>query len=254
MGTIGPKFARQPGPVPTNQGTKMPEINDSTPRRKIQIGGVVLSAPTPYAEGHVLNANEAGAINQTYLENIGNNFRSAVTKAKKFAILGKSEATAEELKTVTDAQIKDFDKSLDDEAFATNFVASQNLQASLDELVANYQMGVRRTSSVEVVDPVTREARGIAKNMLKASLQKKGIKLNTVSAEWYDREIAKLLDKENPVIRGEVNKTANIWAGAEAAVAARKGAAEESLDELDLTDMEKSEEDEEEQEQEASQE
>jgi hypothetical protein len=222
----------------------MREITSDTPRRKIQIGGVVLSAPTPYAEGDTLNANEASAINQTYLENIGNNYRTSVTKAKRLAILGKTEATAEELKTVTDAQLKKFDEGLEDEGFAAKFISSQNLQAGLDSLVSSYQMGVRRSSSVEVVDPVTKEARSIAKGLLKTALQKKGIKLNTVSADWYDRETAKLLDKENPVMRGETNRTAAIWAGAEEAVAARKGAAEESLDELDLDGVEKEDEEE----------
>lgn len=217
----------------------MPEINDSTPRRKIQIGGVVLQAPTPYSAGHVLNDNEAAAINQTYLENVGNNFRSAVTKAKKLAILGNAEATPEQIKTVTDAQLKTFDSNLEDDTFAGSFVIDADLQTKLDALVSEYQMGVRRSSSVEVLSPVEREARGMAKTILKGALQKKNIKLNTVSADWYDREIAKLLDKDSPKMIGERNRTAEIWAAAEEAVAARKNVASDTLDELDMEGVEK---------------
>ena len=42
----------------------------------ITISGIAFAVAARYAEGHVLNANEASALNQTYFENLRNNFAS----------------------------------------------------------------------------------------------------------------------------------------------------------------------------------
>jgi hypothetical protein len=44
-----------------------------TPTQAITIAGSQFTVPLRYAEGHVLNAGEANALNQTYLENCRNN-------------------------------------------------------------------------------------------------------------------------------------------------------------------------------------
>lgn len=213
-------------------------ITPQTPRKNILVGGALLSAPLPFLVGHVLTENEAAAINQTYLENIGNNFRSAVQKAKRLAILDKPDAKPEELKAVTDEQIKAFDAEIE---AGTKSLPLTELQTSFDELIAGYQMGVRRASSVQAYTPEEKAARDIAKNKLKAALQKRGTKLNTVSADWFEREIGRLLDKENPVIKGDKNVTQDIWTTAERQVKLLASAAADALDELDMSGLEKTE-------------
>lgn len=214
----------------------MPPITAETVRKNILIGGVILTAPTPYSAGYVLTENEAAAMNQTYLENVGNNFRARVTAAKRKAIVGKDAPTPEELKAVTDEQIKAFDKRLEAKEITLSL---ETLQPDFDKLVADYKMGVRRSSSVEVIDPITKAARSIAKDKLKAALVARGTKLNTVKVEWYTREIEKLLDRENPRMKGDVNVTENIWKTAERQVNLLKQAASEALDDLDVSDITK---------------
>lgn len=198
----------------------MPKITAETPRKDIQIAGLVFKAPTPYAEGHPLTANEASALNQTYLENVGNNFRAKVTQAKRIAITGKAEPKPEEIKAVTDDQVKEFDEKLSKKEASFDI---SGLQSEFDTLVSEYEMGARRTSSVEVVDPVTKAANAIAKDRLKKALAKKGIKLNTVKKEWYDREVPKLIERD-PKIRQTAERQVKLL----------QQAANESLDELDL--------------------
>jgi len=205
----------------------MKPITDQTPRRKIKIGGLIFDAPTPFSEGDVLTANEAAALNQTYLENVGNNFRSQVEKAKRAAIAGKEDV--ESLKAVTDVQLKEFDKKLEAGTATLNAAALQHV---LDSVVAGYTMGIRRSSSVEVLDPVEKEARSMAKAILADALKKKGIKLNTVKSEWYDREIDKLLAEGNP--KGEV-----IRKNAERRVKLANQTAAEEIEGLDFSDATK---------------
>lgn len=216
----------------------MRPITPETPRKDILVGGLVFKAPTPFAEGDVLTANEAAAINQTYLENVGNNFRSAVIAAKRAFIAGPN-ASPEAIKAVTDEQVKALDKAIADGSQKLPDDTIASLTAAFDELVSKYQMGVRRTSSVTVYSPEEKVARELAKKMLTEALKAKGIKLNTVKAEWYEREIAKLLDKENPIQRGNKNVTEGLWKAAARRVALEQQAAAEGLDELDLTDMTK---------------
>lgn len=47
---------------------------------KITIKGTTFEMPDRYAAGHVVNENEASVLNQTFMENIGNNFRSKVAE------------------------------------------------------------------------------------------------------------------------------------------------------------------------------
>lgn len=213
-------------------------LTPETPKKQILVGGLIFSAPVPFAAGHVLDANEAAALNQTYHENLGNNFRSKIILAKKKKILGTESPTPDQLKGVTDEQLKTFDKNLAEDTTGTFFPVAP-LEPDFEKLYSTYQMNVRRGSSVEVVDPVTKAARDIAKTKLKTALVAKGIKLNTVSAEWWTREVEKLLDKENPKVKGDKNLTEEIWKTAERQVNLLKQAANDTLDELDLDGMTK---------------
>jgi len=50
---------------------------------ELLIAGVTFEAPERFAEGHTLTAVEAAALNQTYYENLSNNFSPKVKKLKK---------------------------------------------------------------------------------------------------------------------------------------------------------------------------
>jgi uncharacterized protein (DUF927 family) len=217
----------------------MRPITPETPRKDIQIAGFVLKAPTPFKAGDVLEENEAAALNQTYLENVGNNFRSKATNFKRTILTGVAEPTPEQLKAVTDEAIKAFDEELANGTKTLTDEQKAALQADLDSVVAEYKMGTRRSSSVEVVDPVTKQARALAKDRLKKALVKKGIKLNTVSADWYTREIDKLLNKDEDG-KPTHKLGAELWKTAERAVKLLQQAATEELDDIDTTDVTKS--------------
>jgi hypothetical protein len=209
-------------------------LSPDMPRRNMRSGGIVLSSPLPFAEGHVLSGNEAAALNQTYQENLGNNFRAKVNEFIKATIVGKDNPSKEELKGVSDDQVADL---LDKYDADPSVIPVDKIQAAFDELIAGYQMGVRRTSSATAYSPEEKAARSIAKDKLKAALVKRGTKLNTVSGEWWEREIARLLDKDNPVLKGDRNVTEDIWKTADRQVKLLQQAAADGLDDLDMTGL-----------------
>ena len=52
--------------------------NGSTEQRRIKVEGLIFNAPAPYRQGHILNENEANTLNQTFAENLRNNFAKKV--------------------------------------------------------------------------------------------------------------------------------------------------------------------------------
>lgn len=64
---------------------------------QITIAGRTFNVPSPFSEGHVLSANEAQALNQTFHENIRNN------TAKKI-----KEKTDEEAQSIVDDYANDY--------------------------------------------------------------------------------------------------------------------------------------------------
>lgn len=138
----------------------------NSPRVDITIQGLQFSVPQPFAEGYTLRANDANALNQTYAENLRNNFATEVKKA------------------IADAT---------DEA-PVDLTA---LQAALDEYELNYDFGVRRAGGSLPADPVAREALKLAEEAVKASLRKQQYKLTDVGAAKI-RELAENAVKEHP--------------------------------------------------------
>lgn len=132
----------------------MPDITDSTPTTVITIAGQSFTAPQPYAEGHSLTANEAAALNQTYAENLRNNFASKVKEAVEAG-------------------------SFDLELFQSRF----------EEYANEYEFGVR-TGGGRSGDAVMVEAMKIARESVRAALVKKGFKLADVPASKVS-ELAK---------------------------------------------------------------
>jgi len=118
----------------------------SCPRTSITVQGQILDAPQPFAEGHVLRPNEAAVLNQTYAENLRNNFASGIKKLVEEAKKAGTEP--------------DF----------------SNLQAKFDEYVQTYDFGVRRAGGGAVtLDPVSREAMRLAREAVLNALKAKGI-------------------------------------------------------------------------------
>lgn len=103
---------------------------------QITIAGHVFNVPVRYAEGHELTAGEASALNQTYHENLRNNFAKSVKEAL--------EAGA-------------FDQG--------------SFQEKLDEYALSYQFGVRSGGGGRTTDPVMAEAMNIARGMIRAKLR-----------------------------------------------------------------------------------
>jgi predicted exporter len=127
-----------------------------TTKEKI-INGLTFQVAQPFTEGHVLTAVEAKTLNQVRSENIGNNMRKAVVAAQE---AGKSEDEIRALVAAYDAE---------------------------------YTFSTPGDGSSRVVrDPVEREARNIAKDIIKEKLAGMGRKLNTIpegltKEEWEEK-------------------------------------------------------------------
>lgn len=150
----------------------------------ITIQGKSFSIPAPYAEGHVLNANEAGAVNQLFAENIRNNFAGLMKKAE--------------------------DKRKEDGTTALL------TQADLDKYAETYKFGVRSGSGPRL-DPVEREMRKMAETQVKALLSSKNIALKALPEGKYDELVEKVLAKYGDDLR---TRAESIVATQKAAVAA----------------------------------
>lgn len=105
---------------------------------QITVAGKVFNAPIRYEEGHELTAGEASALNQTYHENLRNNFAKKVKEA--------------------------------DEAGTFDEAA---MQAEFDTYAEQYQFGVRSGGGGVSRDPVMQAAMNIAKTQIRAAIKKK---------------------------------------------------------------------------------
>jgi len=123
---------------------------------EITIQGYTFTAPLRYSEGHTLSANEAGALNQTYHENLRNNFASSVKKR------------VEELYGVKDADGK---VSVPEDAELTEEQLAE-LQAEFSTYAQAYEFGARRSGGARTPsDPVEREALNLAKMAIRQALK-----------------------------------------------------------------------------------
>lgn len=114
----------------------MPEITESTPRTSIMIAGENFNVPQPYTAGHVLTANEASSLNQTYAENVRNNMASKVKALKE----------------------------------AGTFAADV-FQGTVDDYTADYEFG-QRTGGGRSGDPVMTEAMAITRDLVRQAISK----------------------------------------------------------------------------------
>lgn len=141
----------------------MPENKDKL------IDGEKFSITQPYAEGHVVTAAEAKALNQTRSENIGNNLREAVKAAK-----AKRDAA----------------ENPDD----TDFIGLPSLVAKYD---AEYTFAMGGSGvSTRKLDPIEREAKKIADETIKAHLAKTGRKISVTPEGETDESWAEKIDAQ----------------------------------------------------------
>lgn len=114
------------------------------PTKSKIIDGLSFEINQPYELGHTLSEAEAKALNQLRSENIGNNLRALVKKAKEEGKEG-------------------------------------DLAQAVAQYDSQYTFSMGGAGGTRVVkDPVEREARAIAKEVIKAHLAAQGRKLSTV--------------------------------------------------------------------------
>lgn len=138
---------------------------ETTPIQELTIQGFTFTIPAPYAAGEVtLSEAEAATLNQTYAENIRNNFAKKVKAANEAGAADPTE-----------------------------------LQAALDEYAASYTFNGPRRSIAVPVDPVLREATKIARSMITEALQRKAIKIKDLPEGKLDILISNLLEKNSDI-------------------------------------------------------
>jgi len=142
---------------------------------EITIAGQLFEIADRYSEGHPLTAGEAAALNQTFRENIRNNFASAVREAREVKD-AEGKVVEGETRELTDADIED-------------------LQARVAEYAAAYQFGVRTSGGVRTpADPVEREALKLAGAAIRAKLKEANKKMDAADIA----ALAEQLVEKNP--------------------------------------------------------
>lgn len=142
---------------------------------QITIAGEVFDAPVRYEEGHELTAGEAAALNQTFHENLRNNFAKRVKDAKD-------------------------NGSFDLDALKAEFAA----------YAEEYAFGIRTGGGGATRDPVLAEAMNIARGQVRAAIRKKGLKLADVQATAVTNAAKKLIEKNPDILelaRARVEET-----------------------------------------------
>ena len=162
---------------------------------KLTIQGFELEFEAPYNEGDVLNANEAAALNQTFGENLRNNF-AAMIKSKRAEIArGKDWFTDDEKKTPDVERVTD-------EMLAEEWDVTEAFAAYAD----SYEFGARRAGGTRTVaDPVEKASRAIAWEKVKGLLKDRNYKLTDVDKEMRERLVSEALEKF-PEIKQEAER------------------------------------------------
>lgn len=183
MGTARP-FIFNPA---TKRFNQMSEVVTST----ITIQGHEVEVSQPYVAGHVITEAEAKALNQTRSENIRNN---TATKLKKMA--------------------KDAECEVDE--------LSDDAVAEWLEQVAEYDSNyVFTLASVgggraSALDPVTKEARRLARAAITAQLKESGVKVGDVDKEALDALVAETAEDDAFVSQAKANVENRKSVGADA--------------------------------------
>ena len=129
---------------------------------QITIQKQTFRVPVRYAAGHVLTEGEASALNQTYHENLRNNFSNKVTAGL--------EAD----------------------------VPLETLQQQLDDYAADYQFGVRTGGGGFRGDPVMTYAMNVAREMVRKYVKSKNLSADEWGAAQVSAAAKKILDQQGP--------------------------------------------------------
>lgn len=171
----------------------MPDTTDAQ-RKNITVQGLSLAAPQPYEEGHALTVNEASVLNQTYLENLRNNYAGKVKKACE-------------------------DNNVEN-AVDLHDTVKATIQTDFDTYCEAYEFGVRGGRES---DPIRSQALTMATERVKAALKSKGVKLADVGVEKI-RAMAETAVDTKPAFMQKAKEI----------VDARNAAADELAVDLDL--------------------
>lgn len=152
------------------QDTPETEATATPTEQTITVNDVKLVAPAPYAEGHVVSAGEAAALNQVYGENLRNNFAKRVKKAKDdWAAEHAGEPLPEHI--------------------------INDLQAQFTKYAEEYEFHGKRRSTRAPTDPIAKEAFKLAKAAILEKLREKNIATKDLAdgqlAEWTEQLLAK---------------------------------------------------------------
>lgn len=130
---------------------------------QITISGHSFNVPVRYEEGHEMTAGEASALNQTYHENLRNNFAKKVKDAGESPDLGA-------------------------------------LQIELDKYAEDYQFGIRTAGAGVSRDPVASEAMRIAKKQVGELIRKSGKKVSDYEADAIVGAAKALIAKDSTIM------------------------------------------------------
>lgn len=133
--------------------------------KEITVEGVKLTVGQPYVAGHALNANEAGVLNQTYLENVRNNTAGKI-KAHKAAWEKEPTNAGKTYPGFPAAETAEIQKYADD-----------------------YEFGARVSRSSEPTDPIEREAYRLAKDAVDEALAGKNVKKKDLPEGKYEQMV-----------------------------------------------------------------
>lgn len=165
--------------------------------KTIVIQGKSFTVTQPYDEGHTLTAAEARALNQVRAENLRNNFANTV-------------------KAVNDGK--------------EGNIGEENLEAEFAKYDSEYSFAMPGAGAKPKLDPIEREARKIAKEVLAAQYAKEGRKMTDVPAGRTKEEHQQLIDSNIEKIAGHDK----VLAQAKKNVAARAKSLESLSAELQL--------------------
>lgn len=126
---------------------------------QITIQGKQFKVPYKYSAGHVLKENEAGALNQTYFENLRNNFANKVRDGVE---AGVDDAT---------------------------------LQTQLDDYAATYEFGVRGGGGPRG-DPVRALAMNLARDLVRKAIKKNNLSEEDWPATKVTQAASALLESQ----------------------------------------------------------
>jgi hypothetical protein len=134
--------------------------------REITIQGIIFACPEPYKEEHICTAEEANVLNQSFSEGVRNNFSKDIKKAAK----------DNGGKPLSEDQVKELQA-----AFA-NYASTYKFQG---------RAGFRR-----VLDPVTKEARSLARQAIEARMREKNYDKKDLEKGQMDKWIDQLIERD----------------------------------------------------------